>query len=498
MNIHDLPVVETIAIRPHAGKVTDALSRIGYKIEEAIADLLDNAIDAIATKVLIRFVHDGTEIRRIIIADNGRGMSKAQLLVAMQFGTSRDRDSAELGKFGMGLKTAALSQGRSLTVVSRQSGHVGACRWTTQSIASGWNCEVLAATEATRWLDNIRQPFVIGDSGTLIVIDELDHIRAGGKGLEATLQKLHKKLSVHLGLVFHRFLGDRLSLYIDASSLTGDVGFSVPVEALGPFDYAISGDASYPLDFSLRLQGLPELQCQAHIWPPNQATSGYLLSGGNVARRQGFYFYRNGRLIQSGGWNGWRPNETEHHFSLARVAIELTPDFDAEFRLNVQKSALDVPEQFRAALDAAGCPMGRYIRRAEEVYRKKIDVEEDFIPVPGKGFGGAVRRRAASYLAGRKAPKHDINVLWRNLAADRFFVIDRDDGNIILNKLYREDVLCGLPSTLNDAPVVKILLFMLLRDDLLRERESKRFMERLEEINELLMLAVREQQNRQS
>jgi hypothetical protein len=497
MPVKDLVVVKTVPISPHAGKVTDALSRIGYSIEEAAADLIDNAIDAGATKVLLRFVHDGSEIRRILVADNGKGMTRQELLAAMQFGSARERKSDSLGKFGMGLKTAALSQGRSLTVVSRKRSRVSSCRWTSQSIASGWNCEVLDPKGAELWLKDIRDPFTIDESGTLVAIDGIEHSLTGNKGLEAALQRLQRRLSTHLGIVFHRFLDSGVTFYIDAAaSNSSDTGFSVPVTSLDPFSYPVSGDNDYPAKFSIKLRNLPPLQCAAHIWPPSQSAQGYLLGGGNVVARQGFYFYRNNRLIQAGGWNGWRANETEHHLALARVAIELPPIFDTEFRLNVQKSGLDVPEAFRTALGDTASPLLHFVKRAEDVYRKKIPVELDYIPVPGRGFAGAVRRKAASYLAGKKMPKTEINVLWEKLPADRFFEIDRTDGNIRLNTRFRSDVLHGSQSRLNDVPVVKTLLFLLLRDDLLRIRESKRFSERLEEINELLMLAAEEEKSR--
>lgn len=493
----ELIAIGTIPIPPHAGKVTDALSRIGYTIEEAIADLLDNCIDAHASKVLVRFVHDGAEIRRIIVADNGMGMDSEQLLSAMQFGSTRERTGKDLGKFGMGLKTAAFSQGRSLTVISRRGGAVAASRWTTQTIAAGWNCELLGTEEAAQWLDEIRFPFSIGKAGTMIVIESLDPLRTGSTGLEAFLQKLQKRLSVHLGLTFHRFLNDGFELYIDASRAGGaGAGFCVPVDGLDPFDYPISGDTNFPLDFTLKMAGLPSLKCQAHIWPANQSISGYVLSGGSVAKRQGFYFYRNNRLIQAGGWNGWRDNDSEPHLSLARISIDLPSGFDTEFRLNVQKSALDVPEAFRNGLNAAASPMKRFVRRAEEVYRKKMAIEQDEIPIPGRGFAADVRRRATNYLVGRKGPTQSINILWVDLDAKRFFEIDREPGNILLNSKYRQGVLGGHSARLNDAPVVKILIFLLLRDDLLRARESKQFVARLEQVNELLMLAISEEQNK--
>ncbi|WP_174933666.1 ATP-binding protein [Burkholderia lata] len=495
--MQDIDVIDHLSIPPDSGKITDALARIGYKLEEAVADIADNSLDASASNILIRIVHDGSDIRRIVIADDGYGMSRDALIAAMKFGSSRNRSETELGKFGMGLKTAAFSQGRSLSVISRQSKVTNACRWTAASISQGWQCDILDPEQAALRFDAVEGPFTIGDSGTLIIIDELDHLRVSNKGLEATLQKIQKALSVHLGLTFHRFLANGSQIFTDAVlDKNGHGGFSVPIQPLNPFSYQISADREYPLEFSIDLSDLPPLKCKAHIWPANQTSPGYMLGGGNVAKRQGFYFYRNNRLIQAGGWNGWRLADTEPHMSLARVQIELQPEFDTYFRLNVQKSSVDVPEGFRAALDNHQNPMGRFVRRADEIYRKKTIVEQNFIPVPGRGFDREIRKRAASYLAGRKLPTQEIDIVWKRLQEDRFFEIDRTTGCVYLNSIYRQDILKGLPASLNDAPMIKTLLFLLLRDSLMRERESRQFTERLEQFNELLMLALAEERER--
>ena len=496
--MHEIPVVEYIPIPPDAGKVTDALSRIGYKIEEALADIVDNSIDAAASNVLIRIVHNGADISRIVIADDGVGMSRDALISAMQFGATRTRNEVELGKFGMGLKTAAFSQGRSLTVISRKANKTNACRWTTESIEEGWQCEVLDANQASRKLDEIQGPFSIKASGTLIIIDELDHLRVSEKGLESTLQKIQKSLSVHLGLVFHRFITCGLEIFLDSAAQDdGAGGFAIPVSGLDPFSYVVPGDPNYPIEFAIQIRDLPPLRCVAHIWPANQNAPGYVLGGGNVAKRQGFYFYRNGRLIQAGGWNGWRIAESEPHMSLARVMVELRPEFDSQFRLNVQKSSVDVPEEFRSSLNDRKSPMGKFVRRSDEIYRNKSVVEETFMPVPGRGFDGKIRRRATTFLAGNKFPSKDVNVVWKRLSLDRFFEIDRATGTIYLNAIYRQDILRGQSSTLNDAPLVKTFLFLLLREELMRSRVSRQSIERIEQFNEMLMLALAEEQGRQ-
>jgi hypothetical protein len=147
----------------------------------------------------------------------------------------------------------------------------------------------------------------------------------------------------------------------------------------------------------MRLAGVGEIPLEGHIWPPNSDQPEYRL-GNRAAARQGFYFYRNHRLIQAGGWNGLVQNDAEPHGSLARVRVDLPPSFDDSFSLNVQKSSVIVPPGFvEAAFDASDCDgvsFDAYRQTAQRVYRSRE--AKAFIrqtPIPGTGLPDAVARQ---------------------------------------------------------------------------------------------------------
>jgi hypothetical protein len=145
------------------------------------------------------------------------------------------------------------------------------------------------------------------------------------------------------------------------------------VAALNPFDYDTQQTKFQPRAFPLDLSPLGTLIMEAHIWPPRSTSKNYKLD--RAVGRQGFYFYRNDRLLQAGGWNDLRA-DTEPHLSLARVMIDLPPQFDAYFSLDVQKASIKAPPSFlttlKAAVDNQKSGFGAYLREAERAYRKRL------------------------------------------------------------------------------------------------------------------------------
>ena len=107
------------AITPSAARLTESLRDIGYDFASAVADIVDNSIMAGASRVEILIEFDGTD-SAVFVADDGRGMTANGLLEALRYGTRRTYSRGDLGRYGLGLKTASLSQCRSVTVVTRQ------------------------------------------------------------------------------------------------------------------------------------------------------------------------------------------------------------------------------------------------------------------------------------------------------------------------------------------------------------------------------------------
>jgi hypothetical protein len=483
---------------PDPKGTAEAFSQTGYRFELAVADIIDNSIDADAKWVLIRLFTDENSITRIVLADDGHGMAEPVLRKAMQYGAQVTRRAKDLGRYGVGMKSASLSQCRDLSVLSRHAGLVAGRRWTERSIRAGWHCDILDPLQCAELVNRPWGPLDLINHGTLVVWDGLDRLHTDRLGLERTIDHLFRLLNIHLGLTFHRFLGNgSLRIQVDrADSATGQAGLPTTVQELDPFAYPATGMPTFPKDFVIETTDAPAVAARAHVWPPKSKAAGYRLGGGQVASRQGFYFYRNERLIQAGGWNGWRESDNEPHLSLARTSIDLHADADRAFGLSLHKSAIDVPTSFVGALDRARAEdqttFRDYISAAQEAYRTATAGPTDrrAVPTPGKGLPRRVRSAARRATAGRDPNVRPFGFVWRTMPFGSVVEIDRENDLILLNARYRATLGDGPGGSSNDAPVVKLLIFAALRSQLDRERTSAPLRRELADLNSLLKAAL--------
>jgi hypothetical protein len=235
------------------------------------------------------------------------------------------------------------------------------------------------------------------------------------------------------------------------------------------------------------------ISMRAHIWPPNSTAAEYKLPGGANAR-QGFYFYRKDRLIQGGGWNGLR--EAEPHASLARLEIDMAPDFDLEVSLDVKKVEIQLPpklaDAIRKAKTKSGIDFKRYLSIADEAYRKRQIQHGDLPLIPSIGLPANLSRFLHDELRIKATTKHrDLKIIWDDLEEHLFFDIDRDRGLLFLNRLFRRQLLHGLPGSSADIPVVKCLLFLVLEEALSSERMGPKIRERFDQVNRILVEAIK-------
>src|SRR5438046_3118289 len=168
----ELEVERVEPLRPDDRKSALIFARLGYSVPEAIADLVDNCIDAKARRVLVRIVRTDEKIQRVLIADNGAGMNDATLLEAMRFGSRTEKGPSALGKYGIGLKAASLSQAKIVTVLSKHKGRYVGRRWTFENIGKGWICEVIKSDDIARFLSDGVPPVGVRRSGTVIVWED--------------------------------------------------------------------------------------------------------------------------------------------------------------------------------------------------------------------------------------------------------------------------------------------------------------------------------------
>jgi len=262
---------------------------------------------------------------------------------------------------------------------------------------------------------------------------------------------------------------------------------------LDPFGYHQTGAPGYPKDFRISIPGSGELVGAAHIWPARSKLPGYKLGGGAVSRRQGFYFYRNDRLIQHGGWNNYR-DDAEPHLSLARVSIDLPKGLESVFSVRFNKSGVDAPRSFVDALEKAkaddGTTFPQYLERAEAVYRTRGPATIKPVIPPSGGVRSALRRTIRDALPVSDDGK-DIDIVWEILDEDTFFTIDRDNRLLSINSLYRKALTGGRRAKPGDAQVLKLLLLLLVNDMFRSERESAVARATLAALQEVLVTAAK-------
>ncbi|GGL71467.1 hypothetical protein GCM10010129_13890 [Streptomyces fumigatiscleroticus] len=501
---YDVPTTGSTHLPPDAG-YGKALTNQGYGFEVAVADLIDNSIDAGADKVVVHFLRDAERILSLLIIDNGKGMDDAGLDAAMTVGRRRDYGDGALGMYGTGLKAASLSHASSLTVVSRtKRSRAAGRRLTAEGIEDGFRCDTVDPRYAQELVD--RYDGIIEWHGTVVRWDGVRAFDTVARGQsDHYLSKAISRLESHLGLYLHRFLQRGLMLDIavwDVStgeSALGEEVDHIAVEALDPFGYKVPGKAGYPREFTAPVEGLGDIRLTAHIWPAKSKQAGFRQIGA-LAERQGFYFYRNDRLVQAGGWNGLR--NPEGHLVLARIAVDLPSRGNSVLSLDVKKETVTVTPAFtlgvEKAVTSAGHTFHDYLSDAESAYRegsRRTEIVRKAVTPPGKGLDPKVKRVIKEELP-EKPGEEPIAFAWSALPHDRFFDLDRENNTVLLNKAFREDFNDGRRGGANDAPVTKTLLYLLLEDCFGLGRWERTRQDRVDYWNTILLASVQAQRTR--
>lgn len=491
----DVPVTGTIVLPPDP-RVMKAIG-LNHALETAVADLVDNSIDAHAQTVLVRFVRHGDALSGLLVIDDGDGMDESTLDRAMTIGGDRDYGSESLGHFGMGLKAASLGQAEALTVITRQHDTPLGRRWTIQGASHGFECEIVGADFARSVMDTDWR-LIDTQSGTVVRWDGVKAFPSGSSPAltERYLEQTCTVLRHHLGLVFHRLIeANRIKILVDVFDLDAQAaGPPFTIEAVDPFGYQRSGHPDYPKTLNLNVDG-SQLQLACHVWSGRSKAVAFRLHGKDPERLQGFYFYRNDRLLQLGGWNGI--STIERDTQLARVVIDLTDPGPTGFVMNPEKTRIETSHAFAAAIEQArytdGSCWGAYLSDATRAYKdsQKRQRKRDPVVPPGRGFAPDVRRAVDRELDKRQGDP--IEIRWDDLKGESFFEIDLAARSIQLNKKFRWAVLGDEPSSINDAPVVKTLLYLLIEKVFVGTHLGPREKDNLELWSSILAAAAKAQ-----
>ena len=358
---------------PNASAMLESLRGLGYSPETALADTIDNSISAGAREVDLHFAWNG-EDSSVAIVDNGEGMSATELESAMRLGGAGpllQRGPKDLGRFGLGMKTAAFSQCRRLTVMSRNDSLTETC--------FSWDLDVLASSNDGAWhlLEGADEhssahlaKLPAGRTGTLVLWETLDRLIPKGSSEQEFLNTIDR-IEWHLSMVFHRFLErpwPKLTIRINGKSIS----------PWNPFVAGTVGPSwSSPLE---RLpHGLGECEVQAFVMPyKDRLTKVEHDSAGGINgwnAQQGFYVYRNDRLLVAGSWLGlgsprlWTKDEVHR---LARIYLNFQNVADSEWNIDIRKSIAKPPPNLRARLTSLGEDTRR---RARSVFANKGNVQ---------------------------------------------------------------------------------------------------------------------------
>lgn len=341
--MHDAPFDPT---PPRAAAIVESLRAFGYDLPTALADLVDNSVSAEARHVWLNFEWDGAA-STVSITDDGHGMNAAELVEAMRLGGGGplvERKPKDLGRFGLGLKTASLSQCRRLTVRSRRAGM-------STPETRCWDLDVIAARDDWRLLrsasPDAEKHFARQASlphGTTVLWQNLDRLTRGqdAQNDKQQLRFLERIDGVrrHLGMVFHRLISgpSAVRLFINER----------PVEPWDPFMEEHPATLRLPTD-PLRLGGV-RVPVRAYVLPHFSKLTKLDHETGAGPRgwlaHQGFYVYRRDRLLVAGDWLGFGWTKDEH-LKLARIAVELPNSLDQEWQINVTKSRATPPLALR-------------------------------------------------------------------------------------------------------------------------------------------------------
>ena len=251
--ISAVPTTGTVRLPP-APRSLEALGR-HHTLEAALAELVDNSIDAGAAHVLMRFVQRDGRLEQLTVVDDGRGMSERDIDIAMTVGGERDYDADQIGRFGFGLKAASFSQANVLTVLSRApEGRAVGRRWQLEHAKRDFTCEVVASEYAANALRTDWE-LPAGSSGTIVRWDDVKGFPSLASEAESQrfLQAAFARIRTHLGLIYHRLLARRsVRLYVDMEDVDEGLGQRIEVPAIDPFGHPRTGAPGWPKDLVIR------------------------------------------------------------------------------------------------------------------------------------------------------------------------------------------------------------------------------------------------------
>lgn len=333
-----------------------SLRSIGYSFESAVADVVDNSISAHAQNVRILFPTNPMDELALGILDDGDGMDSDVLFEAMRYGclsAEKERAEDDLGRFGMGMKSASLSQCRRLTVVSNKGKKLSGFTWDYNHIieTQDWMIKELNPTEIE--LLPYIQKLKDQKNGTIVIWQDFDVLsNSSGGQVYTTLVDLRSSLESTLALIFHRYLSgigtSRLHIYIN----------ELDIKPLDPFleqhpKTTIKKEIELDILDSSGVERMIKIRPFILPFATELKEKDKQLIGGieNLRAKQGFYVYRNKRLIIWGTWFGMK--QRAELTKNARIRVDIPNSLDDIWSIDIKKQQATIPKQILHRLKKA-------------------------------------------------------------------------------------------------------------------------------------------------
>ncbi len=332
---------------PRAGALLESMRGLGYTTGSALADIVDNSISAGASLVEIQFTWSGAG-SWISVLDDGSGMSDGELESAMRLGDKNPlvvRHASDLGRFGMGLKTASLSQCRRLTVASAKNGQTSCLRWDLDALAHAPDAGWWLFEGAAEGSEQLLKKLACDKPGTLVLWERLDRVVTAGFTLDDFNQMIDR-VEAHLAMVFHRLLEGPVTRFV----------LKINGRQVRPWDPFLTGHPAKawasPVARTVTSSGEVSVECHVLPYKDRLTTREFEIAAGPAgwSAQQGFYVYRNRRLLVAGGWlglgagKGWTREES---LRLARIRLDLPNTADADWKIDIRKSTARPPVSLR-------------------------------------------------------------------------------------------------------------------------------------------------------
>jgi hypothetical protein len=387
----------------------NGLRDTGYEFNTALADVIDNSVDANATNIDVRILlRPGNDVS-VMVIDDGCGMNKEALLNGMKYGSnSQKRDPRRLGKFGLGLKTASTAFCKKLSVISKEKPE-------DPLYMATWDLDFVA--QQNRWILQITDEAAIPESykkifssvaeagrGTLVVWDKVDRLTLN-KNSHA---KLEKSLRDHLSMIFHRYLDHS---FLEAQNISMKLN-GKPVGAWDPFSKdhpSTFKNAEEDKEVEIIEDSEETRKAQFHLCAYTLPHKDDFDDDGKQARitnsNMGFFVYRENRMISYADWLGLR--QKDFHDSLSRIEFSFDHKLDSAFKIDIKKSQITLNPDLA---DWIRKWTGPHVAYANDRYRRKqVDIVVESAPEAHKKSDSRIQKNEKDNLGSKITPVSQVD-----------------------------------------------------------------------------------------